>query len=76
MTDPRYDDGAAERRFQELRACGRYDILLEFGSFVDLEARCGELHAKLAEFPGDLRLLALYDGYGAAWELCRGLATP
>lgn len=64
---------AAETVFQRLRASGRYDMLLEFASFVAIEARCGELHEKLAEFPQDHRLQALYDGYAALWELCRGL---
>lgn len=71
--DPRFDDAAAERRFQRLRAAGEHDLLLEVDSFVTLEARCGELHAKLLDFPHDARLLALYDGYAAAWEMCRGL---
>lgn len=75
MPDPRFDDGAAERRFHDLRASGRYDLLLEFDSFVAIEARCGELHEKLAEFPQDHRLQALYSAYAAAWELCRDLVS-
>ena len=71
--DPRFDDEAAEANFQRLRSDGAHDLLLEFDSFVTLEARCGELHAKLLDFPHDARLLALYDGYAAAWEMCRGL---
>lgn len=73
MEDPRFDDDAAERRFQRLRVCGRHDELLEFASLAELEARCGELYERLGECVGDRRLLMLYDGYAAAWELCRGL---
>ena len=71
--DPRFDDTAAEQRFQHLQADGAHTLLLEFESFVALEARCGELHGRLLDFPDDERLLALYDGYAAAWLLCRGL---
>ena len=71
--DPRFDDGVAERRFQRLRSADGHDLLLEFDSFVALEARCGELHGRLIDFPHDARLLALYEGYAAAWLLCRGL---
>jgi hypothetical protein len=67
------DDAAAEAEFQRLRASGRYDLLLEIPSFEALEARCGELHGKLLDHPQDRQLMALYDGMGAAWELCRGL---
>lgn len=67
------DDAAAEATFQALRASGRYDMLLEISSFVALEARCGELHAHLLDDPTDCRLEALYGGYCALWELCRGL---
>lgn len=69
------DDATAETRFQSLRACGRHDLLLEIASFAALEARCGELHAKLLDNPHDRQLMALYDGFGAAWELCRGLVS-
>ena len=71
--DLRFDDGVAERRFQQLRLADGHDLLLEFDSFVALETRCGELHAKLVETPHDLALQALYDGYAAVWLLCRGL---
>lgn len=71
--DPRLDDAAAEERFRRLRASGRYDLLLECADFAALETRCGELHAKLLDDPQDRRLLALYDGFSAAWEMCRGL---
>lgn len=67
------DDAAAEARFQALRASGRYDLLAEIASFVQLEARCGELHAKLLDEPGDRRLQALYSAYCVLWEHCRGL---
>lgn len=67
------DDTAAEVTFQALRASGRYDLLLEIADFASLEARCGELHAKLLDEPTDRRLEALYGVYSDLWELCRGL---
>lgn len=67
------DDATAETRFQALRACGRYDLLLEIASFEALEARCGELHGRLLDDPHDWRTMRLYEGLAAAWELCRGL---
>lgn len=67
------DDTAAEAEFQRLRATGRYDMLLEIAGFEALEARCGELHAKLLDDPTDRRLEALYGVYCDLWELCRGL---
>ena len=70
-----HDDAAAEATFQRLRASGRYDLLLEIASFVQLEARCGELHAKLLDDPTDRLLEALYGVYCDLWELCRGLTT-
>lgn len=69
------DDATAETRFQALRACGRYDMLLEIPSFEALETRCGELHAKVRDDPHDHRLMALYGAYGSLWEQCRGLTT-
>ncbi len=73
--DPRHDDAQAEARFQALRASGRYDLLAEIADFASLEARCGELHAKLLDDPQDWRTMRLYEGYSAAWELCRGLVS-
>lgn len=73
LPDSRFDDVLVERSFQRLRAAGQHDLMMEFDSFVALETRCGELHAKLVETPHDLALQALYDGYAAAWLLCRGL---
>lgn len=75
LPDPRFDDVLAERRFQRLVASGRQQLVLEVGSFVALETRCGELHAQLIDFPRDSELLALYDGYAAVWESCRGLTA-
>ena len=73
LPDSRFDDVLVERSFLRLRAAGQHDLMLEFDSFLALETRCGELHAKLVETPHDLALQALYDGYAAAWLLCRGL---
>ena len=50
-------------------------LLLEIATFEALEARCGELHAKLLDDPTDRRLEALYGVYCDLWELCRGLTT-
>lgn len=69
------DDATAETRFQALRACGRYDLLLEIASFEALEARCGELHGRLLDDPHDWRLMTLYGAVSSLWELCRGLTT-
>lgn len=73
--DPRFDDATAEARFQRLRASGRYDMLLEIATFAALEARCGELHGRLLDDPHDWRTMRLYEGYSAAWELCRDLVS-
>jgi len=70
-----HDDATAEAVFRDLRATGRYDLLLEIATFEALEARCGELHAKLLDDPQDRRLEALYGVYCDLWELCRGLTT-
>ena len=67
------DDATAEAIFQGLRASGRSDLLLEIATFVVLEARCGELHAKLLDEPTDRQLEALYGAYSHLWELCRGM---
>ena len=73
FVDARFDDGAAERCFQRLRSAGAHEMLLEVDSFLALETRCGDLHGQLLDSPRDEQLLGLYDGFAAAWELCRGL---
>lgn len=73
--DPRFDDAAAEAIFLRLRASGRYNLLAELPTFEALEARCGELHGRLLEHPGDHLLMALYGVYCDLWELCRGLVS-
>lgn len=73
LTDPRFDDVAAERRFRRLRNSGQQNVLQEFGSFWSLEAHCGELHSQLVQQPQDAHLASLYSRYAAAWELCREL---
>jgi hypothetical protein len=69
------DDATAETRFQRLRASGRYDLLAEIATFEALEARCGELHGRLLDDPHAWRTMRLYEGFAAAWELCRGLVS-
>mgnify|MGYP006886043080 FL=1 len=69
------DDAVAEAEFQRLRASGRYDLLAQIATFGALEARCGELHGRLLEHPGDHRLMAMYGVNCDLWELCRGLVS-
>ena len=73
LTDPRFDDVAAERRFRRLRNSGENSVLQEFASFCSLEARCGEMLSLLAEDPQDDQAANQYSRYATAWELCRGL---
>jgi hypothetical protein len=73
LTDPRFDDVAAERRFRRLRNSGEQSVLQEFASFWSLETRCGELLSLLAQDPQDDQAASQYSRYATAWELCRGL---
>lgn len=73
LTDPRFDDVAAERRFRHLRDSGEHSVLQEFTSFWSLEARCGEMLSLLAVDPQDDQAASQYNRYATAWELCRGL---
>lgn len=69
------DEAQAEATFQSLRSSGRYDLLLEIADFEALEARCGDLHGRLLDDQRDWRTMRLYEGYSAAWELCRSLVS-